>query len=200
MVMLIVCRYSPKAKLLLIKLIHLFAREVLLVKKLEIKETKTIYYSTFKTDIIKVGLLLSISNFFFTKTSLANKWMRKKTLLAEIQLYTISKPNLQIKVNKTKSHLSLTIIFLLLTPQLALVVATKVVLAKLLWPAGWPVRRPRFDNRVGLSPPTRFCQSRILFFWGGEWRLENGKDKTKKNKKNNHPPARPNSGVVSPPP
>ena len=47
--------------------------------------------------------------------------------------YTISEPNLQIKVNKTKSHLSLTIIFLLLTPQLALVVATKVVLAKLLW-------------------------------------------------------------------
>ena len=80
-----------------------------------------------------MGLLFSISKFFFTKTSLANKWMRKKTLLAEIQLYTISKPNLQIKVNKTKSHLSLTIIFLLLTPQLALVVATKVVLAKLLW-------------------------------------------------------------------
>ena len=47
--------------------------------------------------------------------------------------YIISEPNLQIKVNKTKSHLSLTIIFLLLTPQLALVVATKVVLAKLLW-------------------------------------------------------------------
>ena len=114
-------------------LIYLFAREVLLVKKLEIEETKTTQYSTFKTDIIKVGLLFSISKFFFTKTSLANKWMRKKTLLAEIQLYTISKPNLQIKVNKTKSHLSLTIIFLLLTPQLALVVATKVVLAKLLW-------------------------------------------------------------------
>ena len=30
-----------KAELLLLKLIHLFAREVLLVKKLEIKETKT---------------------------------------------------------------------------------------------------------------------------------------------------------------
>ena len=30
-----------KAKLLLLKLIHLFAREVLLVKKLEIEETKT---------------------------------------------------------------------------------------------------------------------------------------------------------------
>jgi hypothetical protein len=31
----------PKAKLLLLKLIHLFARKVLLVKKLEIEETKT---------------------------------------------------------------------------------------------------------------------------------------------------------------
>ena len=30
-----------KAKLLLLKLIHLFARDVLLVKKLEIEETKT---------------------------------------------------------------------------------------------------------------------------------------------------------------
>ena len=32
---------STKAELLLLKLIHLFAREVLLVKKLEIEETKT---------------------------------------------------------------------------------------------------------------------------------------------------------------
>ena len=45
-----------KAKLLLLKLIHLFAREVLIVKKLEIEETKTSQYSTFKTDIIKVVL------------------------------------------------------------------------------------------------------------------------------------------------
>ena len=66
-----------KAELLLLKLIHLFAREVLLVKKMEIQETKTTHYSTFKTDIMKVGLVFSISNFFITKTSLANKWMRK---------------------------------------------------------------------------------------------------------------------------
>ena len=46
-----------KAKLLLLKLIHLFAREVLLLKKLEIEET----------DIIKVGLVFSISNFFIAK-------------------------------------------------------------------------------------------------------------------------------------
>ena len=36
---------STKAKLLLLKLIHLFAREVLLVKKLETKETKTTWPS-----------------------------------------------------------------------------------------------------------------------------------------------------------
>ena len=32
---------KSEAKLLLLKLIHLFAREVLLVKKMEIEETKT---------------------------------------------------------------------------------------------------------------------------------------------------------------
>ena len=38
-------------------LIHLFARDILLMKNLEIEETKTTEYSTFKTDIIKVGLV-----------------------------------------------------------------------------------------------------------------------------------------------
>ena len=37
----LLCFILDKAKLLLLKLIHLFAREVLLVKKLEIKETNT---------------------------------------------------------------------------------------------------------------------------------------------------------------
>ena len=55
---------------MLLKLIHLFVREVLLVKKLEIQETKT--------DIIKGVLVFSISNSFITKPSLSNKWMRKK--------------------------------------------------------------------------------------------------------------------------
>ena len=67
--------FMSKAKLLLLKLIHLFASEILLVKKLEMEETKTTQYSTFKTDIIKVVLVFSIPNFFITKTSLANKWM-----------------------------------------------------------------------------------------------------------------------------
>ena len=39
---------------------------------LEIEENKTTYYSTFKTDIIKVGLVFSISNFFTNKISQAN--------------------------------------------------------------------------------------------------------------------------------
>ena len=65
-----------KAKLLLLKLIHLFASEILLVEKLEMEETKTTQYSTFKTDIIKVGLGFSISNFFINIIYHANKWMR----------------------------------------------------------------------------------------------------------------------------
>ena len=45
------------------------------MKKLEIEKTKpTFIISTFKTDIIKVGLVFSISNFFIAKTSLANNW------------------------------------------------------------------------------------------------------------------------------
>ena len=78
-----------KAELLQLKLIHLFAREVLLVKKLEIEETKTTQHSTLETDIIKVGLVFSISNFFISKTSRANKWTRKKYLLAVIQLQCV---------------------------------------------------------------------------------------------------------------
>ena len=35
-------------------------------------------YSTFKTDIIKVGLVFSISNFFINKTYQANNWSAKK--------------------------------------------------------------------------------------------------------------------------
>ena len=45
------------------------------MKKLEIEKTKpTFTISTFKTDMIKVGLVFSISNFFIAKTSLANNW------------------------------------------------------------------------------------------------------------------------------
>ena len=58
------------------------------MKKLEIEKTKpTFIISVLKVDIIKAGLVFLISNFFITKTSLANKWMRKKYLLAVIHLY-----------------------------------------------------------------------------------------------------------------
>ena len=50
-------------------LLQLFARDVLVMKKLEIEKTKpTFIISTFKTDIIKVGLVFSISNFFINKS------------------------------------------------------------------------------------------------------------------------------------
>ena len=69
---------SVKAELLQLKLIHLFARELFLMKTFEIEQTKT----TFITSILKVecqGVLVSsISNFFINKMSLANKWMSKK--------------------------------------------------------------------------------------------------------------------------
>ena len=57
-------------------LLQLFARDVLVMKKLEIEKTKpTFIISTFKTDIIKVDLVFSISNFFIKKIALANIWM-----------------------------------------------------------------------------------------------------------------------------
>ena len=73
---------SNKAKLQkegIFFLIHLFARDILLMKKLKIEETKTAtYYSTFKTDIMKMGLVFLISNFFINKSSLANKLMSSR--------------------------------------------------------------------------------------------------------------------------
>ena len=46
------------------------------MKKLEIEKTKpTFIISNFKADIIKVGLVFSISNFFINKIALANIWM-----------------------------------------------------------------------------------------------------------------------------
>ena len=47
--------------------------EFLLTKKLEIDKNKTIYYTTFKTDIIEVVLVFSISNFFINKNSQGRK-------------------------------------------------------------------------------------------------------------------------------
>ena len=64
-----------KAKLLLLKLLQLFARDVLAMKKLDIEKTKpTLIISVLKIEY-KVVLVSSISNYFTNKTSLANKLM-----------------------------------------------------------------------------------------------------------------------------
>ena len=78
---------STKAKLLLLKLLHLFARDVLVMKKLEIEKTKpTFIISVLKVDIIKAGLVFSISNVFIAKTFRQINGGGKKYLLAVIQL------------------------------------------------------------------------------------------------------------------
>ena len=67
-----------------------FARNILSMKKLEIQETKITVYSTFKTDIIKVGLVFWISNLLIEESSLANKWMSfsySDSVLEEIRLF-----------------------------------------------------------------------------------------------------------------
>ena len=46
---------------------------LLLIKKLKIEKTKTTQYTTFKTDITKVVLVFSISNFFTNKNSQGRK-------------------------------------------------------------------------------------------------------------------------------
>ena len=57
------------------------------MKKLEIEKIKpTFIISTFKTDTIKVGLIVLISNFFTDKTYHANNWSVKKIPSARIWL------------------------------------------------------------------------------------------------------------------
>ena len=71
-------KHASKAKLLQLKLIHIFARAILLMKKLEIEKTKpTFIISVLKVEYYVV-LVSSISNIFSNKISNANKWMRKK--------------------------------------------------------------------------------------------------------------------------
>ena len=87
---------ATKAELLkegIFFLIHLFARDILVMKKLEIEKTKP----TFIISVLKVEyhvvLVSSISNVFTNKTSLANKWMsfsRSDFALLVITIYFIS--------------------------------------------------------------------------------------------------------------
>ena len=66
-------------------LLHLFARDVLAMKMLEIEKTKpTFIISVLKVDILKVGLVFSISNFSLLK----RLWqINGGVLAAEIWLY-----------------------------------------------------------------------------------------------------------------
>ena len=65
----------PKAELLLEGFFShsIFFPGFVLVKKLEIKKTKITKDTTFKTDIIKVVLVFSISNFFTNENSQGRK-------------------------------------------------------------------------------------------------------------------------------
>ena len=72
------------------------------MKKLEIEKTKpTFIISTFKTDIIKVGLVFSISNFFIAKTSLANNWRSfSSSYLALVKFRRLEIPHVLEKKDK----------------------------------------------------------------------------------------------------
>ena len=73
--------------------------EFLLIKKLEFDKTKPTQYTTFKTDIIKVVLVFSISNFFINKNSQGRKSVReKKYLLLQIQLQHIRQISTQVNL------------------------------------------------------------------------------------------------------
>ena len=63
--------------------------DFLLIKKLEIEKTKTTQYTTFKTDIIKVGSVFSISNPFINKTYQANNWSAKKNTFLSAFGFTV---------------------------------------------------------------------------------------------------------------
>ena len=91
-------RFLTKAELLQLKLIHLFARDILLIKRLEIGKTKpTFIISVLKVEY-KVVLVSSISNLFSNKISLANKWVRKKIPACSNSALTINTKETVFKV------------------------------------------------------------------------------------------------------
>ena len=71
------------------------------MKKLQIEKTKpTFIISIFKTDIIKVGLVFSISNFFIAKTSPANNWRSFSSSYLALNSNTFREKIFQLKVLK----------------------------------------------------------------------------------------------------
>ena len=61
-------------KLVFLFALNFFPWEFLLIKKLEIEKTKNTKNTTFKTDIIKVILVFSISKFFTNENSQGRKF------------------------------------------------------------------------------------------------------------------------------
>ena len=92
-------------------LIHLFARDVLLMKKLEIKKTKP----TFIISVLKVEyqmvLVSLISNFFDNKTSLVNKWMSlaliRKSFFVKNSQFIKDRESLHVLLNEVCQNLRL---------------------------------------------------------------------------------------------
>ena len=75
------------------------------MKKLEIEKTKpTFIISTFKTDVIKVGLVFLISNYFIAKTSLANNWRSFSSSYSALVTLTVSAKTVTKSHNVTKSN------------------------------------------------------------------------------------------------
>jgi hypothetical protein len=71
------------------------------------EETKATKYSIFKTDIIKVSLLFSISNFFINKIALANIWISfscSNLPLQQIVSHSSSKQFLKQNTRATLSY------------------------------------------------------------------------------------------------
>ena len=64
--------------------LNFLSLEFLLIKKLDFEKTKATQYTTFKTDIIKVGLIFSISNFFTNKIPREGNWVRFSSVFLPI--------------------------------------------------------------------------------------------------------------------
>ena len=61
--------------------------ELLVIKKSEFEKTKPTCNTTFKTDVIKVVFVFSISNFFINKNSQGRKFVHEKNyLILQIRL------------------------------------------------------------------------------------------------------------------
>jgi hypothetical protein len=79
--------------------------EILLIKKLDFEKTKPTSYSTFKTDITKVGLVFSISNFFINKISQGRKSVRGLAAANYLYSHTYTKFSVAITGPSIMEHM-----------------------------------------------------------------------------------------------